>query len=125
MLSFQNLPCFLFQNFLDLTLLKSSVSLALFQGFHRYSTDRHWHVPHFEKMLYDQGQLACLFADAFQVKLLSDFLKHLMAFSPSYFLCFIFMVLLQTSKDTKYADTLRDILLYVMRDLSHKVQPIL
>ena len=24
------------------------------QGFARYSTDRHWHVPHFEKMLYDQ-----------------------------------------------------------------------
>src|SRR5262249_25751472 len=26
-------------------------------GFHRYSTDREWLVPHFEKMLYDQGQL--------------------------------------------------------------------
>lgn len=26
-------------------------------GFHRYSTDRRWHVPHFEKMLYDQAQL--------------------------------------------------------------------
>jgi len=24
-------------------------------GFHRYSVDRYWHVPHFEKMLYDQG----------------------------------------------------------------------
>ncbi|KAG7257973.1 hypothetical protein CRUP_016314 [Coryphaenoides rupestris] len=28
------------------------------QGFHRYSTDTSWHVPHFEKMLYDQAQLA-------------------------------------------------------------------
>ncbi|MED5399632.1 MAG: DUF255 domain-containing protein, partial [Planctomycetota bacterium] len=27
-------------------------------GFHRYSTDRRWHVPHFEKMLYDNAQLA-------------------------------------------------------------------
>ena len=27
-------------------------------GFHRYSVDRYWHVPHFEKMLYDQAQLA-------------------------------------------------------------------
>ena len=26
-------------------------------GFHRYSVDAHWGVPHFEKMLYDQGQL--------------------------------------------------------------------
>src|SRR5207245_8383354 len=27
-------------------------------GFHRYSVDRYWHVSHFEKMLYDQAQLA-------------------------------------------------------------------
>ncbi len=27
-------------------------------GFHRYSVDRFWHVPHYEKMLYDQAQLA-------------------------------------------------------------------
>ena len=27
-------------------------------GFHRYSTDAPWRVPHFEKMLYDQAQLA-------------------------------------------------------------------
>lgn len=35
-------------------------------GFHRYSTDRYWHVPHFEKMLYDNGQLAGLYARAFE-----------------------------------------------------------
>ncbi|MGH9257201.1 MAG: thioredoxin domain-containing protein [Vicinamibacterales bacterium] len=35
-------------------------------GFHRYSTDRLWHVPHFEKMLYDQAQLAFAYVDAFQ-----------------------------------------------------------
>src|SRR5690606_16246841 len=33
-------------------------------GFHRYSVDRHWTVPHFEKMLYDNGQLAHLYARA-------------------------------------------------------------
>ena len=36
-------------------------------GFHRYSVDREWRVPHFEKMLYDQGQLAGLYFDAFRV----------------------------------------------------------
>ena len=39
----------------------------LLQGFHRYSTDARWHVPHFEKMLYDQGQLAATYALAYQV----------------------------------------------------------
>jgi uncharacterized protein YyaL (SSP411 family) len=36
-------------------------------GFHRYSTDRVWLVPHFEKMLYDNAQLARLYARAWQV----------------------------------------------------------
>jgi uncharacterized protein len=36
-------------------------------GFHRYSVDRYWHVPHFEKMLYDQAQLAIAYLDAFQI----------------------------------------------------------
>ena len=35
-------------------------------GFHRYSTDRFWRVPHFEKMLYDNGFLAKLFLEMFQ-----------------------------------------------------------
>jgi uncharacterized protein YyaL (SSP411 family) len=35
-------------------------------GFHRYSTDRKWRVPHFEKMLYDNGLLSKLFLDMFQ-----------------------------------------------------------
>jgi len=35
-------------------------------GFHRYSVDKHWIVPHFEKMLYDQGLLADLYARASQ-----------------------------------------------------------
>ena len=36
-------------------------------GFHRYSVDGRWHVPHFEKMLYDQGQLVCTLLDAYQL----------------------------------------------------------
>ncbi|KAK6053514.1 hypothetical protein COOONC_08981 [Cooperia oncophora] len=32
-------------------------------GFHRYSVDEEWHVPHFEKMLYDQTQLLGVYAD--------------------------------------------------------------
>ncbi len=34
-------------------------------GFHRYSTDDHWLVPHFEKMLYDNGQLALVYLHAY------------------------------------------------------------
>jgi uncharacterized protein YyaL (SSP411 family) len=58
-------------------------------GFHRYSVDRFWHVPHYEKMLYDQAQLACSYLDAFQV-----------------------------TGDPQYAATARDILDYVRRDLT-------
>ena len=36
-------------------------------GFHRYAVDRQWHVPHFEKMLYDQAQLAVVYSEAFQI----------------------------------------------------------
>lgn len=36
-------------------------------GFHRYSVDAEWRVPHFEKMLYDQAQLATLYLEAAQV----------------------------------------------------------
>lgn len=35
-------------------------------GFARYSTDERWHVPHFEKMLYDNAQLISLYAHAYQ-----------------------------------------------------------
>jgi uncharacterized protein YyaL (SSP411 family) len=36
-------------------------------GFHRYSVDEKWLVPHFEKMLYDNAQLLRIYADAFRV----------------------------------------------------------
>jgi len=35
-------------------------------GFSRYSTDRHWLIPHFEKMLYDNALLTFVYAEAFQ-----------------------------------------------------------
>jgi uncharacterized protein len=36
-------------------------------GFHRYSVDERWFVPHFEKMLYDQAQLAISYVEAYQI----------------------------------------------------------
>jgi uncharacterized protein YyaL (SSP411 family) len=55
-------------NFVDLTLTKMAYG-GLFDtldgSFSRYSVDGKWHVPHFEKMLYDNGQLVSLYADAF------------------------------------------------------------
>jgi uncharacterized protein YyaL (SSP411 family) len=44
-------------------------------GFHRYSTDAHWLVPHFEKMLYDNGLLAVAYAEAFQATGRGDFAR--------------------------------------------------
>jgi hypothetical protein len=46
-------------------------------GFHRYSTDAEWLVPHFEKMLYDNGLLAVAYAEAFQVTGRDDFARVL------------------------------------------------
>jgi uncharacterized protein len=60
-------------------------------GFHRYSVDRYWHVPHFEKMLYDQAQLASAYVDSFQI-----------------------------TKDKQYELVARDILDYVARDMTSK-----
>jgi uncharacterized protein len=60
-------------------------------GFHRYSVDRYWHVPHFEKMLYDQAQLAVAYLDAFQI-----------------------------TNDRQYESVARDILDYVTRDMTSK-----
>ncbi len=57
-------------------------------GFHRYSTDARWHVPHFEKMLYDQAQLASSYLDAYQI-----------------------------TRDPLFAGVARDILEYVLRDM--------
>src|SRR5207249_2380286 len=36
-------------------------------GFARYATDANWHVPHFEKMLYDNAQLAVNYLEAYQI----------------------------------------------------------
>jgi uncharacterized protein len=57
-------------NFVNLTLTKMAYG-GLFDtvdgGFSRYSVDMKWHVPHFEKMLYDNGQLVSLYADAYKL----------------------------------------------------------
>jgi len=58
-------------------------------GFHRYSVDRDWHVPHFEKMLYDQAQLADAYLTAFQI-----------------------------TREPLFEKTARDILDYVRQDMS-------
>ena len=58
-------------------------------GFHRYSVDGGWRVPHFEKMLYDQAQLVIAFVEAAQV-----------------------------SGDPFYAEVAEDTLLYVMREMT-------
>jgi len=44
-------------------------------GFHRYSTDSQWLVPHFEKMLYDQAMLAMAYTEAYQAMGKGDYAK--------------------------------------------------
>lgn len=57
-------------DFVNLTLTKMAYG-GLFDtvdgGFSRYSVDMKWHVPHFEKMLYDNGQLVSLYANAYKL----------------------------------------------------------
>ncbi|GAA4279865.1 thioredoxin domain-containing protein [Gaetbulibacter aestuarii] len=56
------------KDYLNLTLTKMAYGGVFDQlggGFSRYSVDEKWHVPHFEKMLYDNGQLVSLYADAY------------------------------------------------------------
>ncbi len=60
-------------------------------GFARYSVDAQWLVPHFEKMLYDNAQLVNLYLDAYLV-----------------------------SNKTQYADTVRETIQYVLRDMTHR-----
>jgi hypothetical protein len=58
-------------------------------GFHRYSVDANWRVPHFEKMLYDQAQLVLAYLEAAQI-----------------------------TSDPFYAEVAEDTLLYVRRDMT-------
>ena len=69
---------------------KGGMNDQLGGGFHRYSVDERWFVPHFEKMLYDQAQLAVSYLEAFQI-----------------------------TRDGQYAAAARDIFSYVQRDLAH------
>jgi uncharacterized protein YyaL (SSP411 family) len=57
-------------NYVELTLQKMACGGIYDQlqgGFARYSTDIYWKVPHFEKMLYDNGQLVTLYCEAYRV----------------------------------------------------------
>jgi uncharacterized protein YyaL (SSP411 family) len=72
--------------FVNLTLTKMAYG-GLFDtidgGFSRYSVDMKWHVPHFEKMLYDNGQLVSLYADAYKLtqnKLYKDIIEKTLCF---------------------------------------------
>jgi uncharacterized protein YyaL (SSP411 family) len=72
--------------FVNLTLTKMAYG-GLFDtidgGFSRYSVDMKWHVPHFEKMLYDNGQLVSLYADAYKLtqnKLYKDIIEKTLYF---------------------------------------------
>ncbi|MBT8253735.1 MAG: thioredoxin domain-containing protein [Bacteroidia bacterium] len=56
--------------YVDLTLTKMAYGGVYDQvggGFSRYSVDSKWHIPHFEKMLYDNAQLVSLYSDAYLV----------------------------------------------------------
>ena len=57
-------------DFVNLTLTKMAFG-GLFDtidgGFSRYSVDMKWHIPHFEKMLYDNGQLVSLYSNAYKL----------------------------------------------------------
>jgi uncharacterized protein YyaL (SSP411 family) len=52
-------------------------------GFARYSTDSIWRIPHFEKMLYDNGQLITVYAHAYQLTK-NDFYKNILAETISF-----------------------------------------
>ena len=56
------------QKYVQTTLTKMAnggIYDAIGGGFARYSTDAKWHIPHFEKMLYDNAQLVSLYSDAY------------------------------------------------------------
>ena len=58
------------KNYVNLTLTQMAFGGIFDQiggGFSRYSVDDKWHIPHFEKMLYDNGQLVSLYADAYLI----------------------------------------------------------
>ena len=76
-------------------------------GFHRYSTDEKWLVPHFEKMLYDQALLAMSYLEAYQLFKQEHFSKSNGKTSS--------MASVETIES--YKETAVNILDYVMRDM--------
>jgi uncharacterized protein YyaL (SSP411 family) len=49
------------------SMAKGGIRDQLAGGFHRYSTDRFWLIPHFEKMLYDNALLALIYVDGWRI----------------------------------------------------------
>ena len=60
-------------------------------GFHRYSTDQNWFLPHFEKMLYDQAMISMAYLEGFEA-----------------------------TKNKKYADVVEEVFAYVLRDMTNE-----
>lgn len=54
-------------------MLKGGIYDQIGGGFHRYSVDTYWLVPHFEKMLYDQSQIVLSLLDAYQINKKEEF----------------------------------------------------
>ena len=79
-------------DFVNLTLTKMAYGGVFDQiggGFSRYSVDAKWHVPHFEKMLYDNGQLVGLYTDAYLItknELYKDVVTETLAYIKRTFL---------------------------------------
>ena len=59
-------------------------------GFHRYSVDKYYHVSHFEKMLYDQGQLLGVLANAYKLTKKSDYRKSILGIKNFLIATFIY-----------------------------------
>ncbi|RMG68175.1 MAG: thioredoxin domain-containing protein [Nitrospirae bacterium] len=58
-------------------------------GFHRYSTDRYWRLPHFEKMLYDQALLLEVFSEAYSLtgeELFREVAQEIVSFIKGWFM---------------------------------------
>lgn len=83
-------------------------------GFHRYSTDEKWLVPHFEKMLYDQALLAMAYLEVYQfLNQKNSYPSHLKKKSSA-------VSVKQSTTPESYKKTAIGILNYIIRDMQSK-----
>ncbi len=85
-------------------------------GFARYAVDAEWLVPHFEKMLYDNAQLAQLYLDA---HLISEGRVPRVPGSDGGNSLGLVELVPPNTNEPRYAKVVRDILDYVLRDMTH------